>query len=238
MPSLDTTMSYHRLKKAPLDDREVFNNLRDLMDYCDNGACYNGQRVTVLSNLHDPVEYVIHRNTPIIDIRGSEPIFENLPFSGDSSYAKGMLIYERNHRDNRGWNRDDILFLTDGEFNMLDQLEIFRNKDASGNIIFKFYMIRQRRNSDEIYTATWSQNYNPYIDYDSNPINDIASGNTITAMSYYPNYDKNGHLITNNSDIALMPNSQSAINEALYITKIYVKADNYYTAARGSIWER
>ena len=35
MPSLDTMMSYHRLKRAPLDDSMTFSSLIDLMDYCE-----------------------------------------------------------------------------------------------------------------------------------------------------------------------------------------------------------
>ena len=64
MPSLDTAMSYHRLKRAPLDDMEVFNDLLSLMNYCKNGARYDGQRVVVLNSTTGPTEYVIKNNIP------------------------------------------------------------------------------------------------------------------------------------------------------------------------------
>ncbi len=109
MPSLDTLMSYHRLKKAPLDDTEVFTDLRDLMDYCETGASYDGQRVSVLNGNLGLVEYVIKNNIPIIDMKGSEPIFKTITFKGDSSASHGILIYEYNSGEL--FNENDVFCL-------------------------------------------------------------------------------------------------------------------------------
>jgi hypothetical protein len=227
MPSLDTTMSYHRLKRAPLDDMEVFNNLRELMDYCNNGARYDGQRVVVLNGSLGSVEYNIKNNIPIINMRGSEPIFKSITFSGDSSATHGLLIYENNLGGI--WGQNEVFTFNESKLCMLNQLEIFRILDAAGNKTFKFYMERQTRDTDTVFTRTWSQNYNPYLDGSSNSINGASSGATINELSF--NASANGWLKTTNSSLYLMPRTNIGITEEdKYITKIYVKAEDYYQA--------
>lgn len=228
MPSLDTPMSYHRLKRSPLDDREVFNNLRDLMDYCKDGARYDGQRVVVLNDNLESVEYTIKNNIPIINMRGSEPIFKSLTFDGESSESHGLLIYENNNLTEI-WNRDEVFSFNEGKLCLINQLEIFRILDAAGNKTFKFYMERQIRNSDQPQSITrWNQNYNPYIDGNSNIINS-QSDVLVSRISYYSDSSNNGWIKTNATSIYLMPNSITSVDsESEYITKIYVKAEDYY----------
>lgn len=227
MPSLDTALSRHRLMRAPLDDREVFANLRDLMDYCKDGARYDGQRVVVLNDTLGSVEYTIKNNIPMINMRGSEPIFKSLYFSGDSSESHGILIYENNLGGT--WQQSEVFSLNEGKLCLLNQLEIFRILDAAGNKSFKFYMERLGRNTTVMNTVTWSQGYNPYIDGANNTISGASSGANISEMSFYST--TNGWLKTNNSDIYLMPRTSAGLTEEnKYITKIYVKAEDYYQA--------
>lgn len=223
MPSLDTAMSYHRLKKAPLDDREVFKNLNDLMDYCKDGARYNGQKV-VVNNYLGAIEYVIRENIPIIDMKGSEPIFKSITFKDDSYPTHGMLIYENN---NGGiWREDEIFNFEENKLCLISQLEIFRILDAAGNKTFKFYMERIPRHLDGLSTYKWNQNYNPYSDGGSNHINNTSSA-LMEQMSYYGG---TGNWINTNVDeINLMPYlNDLVLLENPYITKIYVKAEDYY----------
>lgn len=229
MPSLDTLMSYHRLKKAPLDDREVFNNLRDLMDYCKDGASYDGQRVVVLNDTLGSVEYTIKNNIPIIDMRGSEPIFKSITFDGDSSETHGLLIYENNLGG--VWSKDDVFIFNDGKMCLLNQLEIFRILDAAGNKSFKFYMERMTRDTNTVLTRSWIQSYNPYIDGNRNYVNNATSGASINEISFYAT--DSGWLRCSNTDIYLMPRINLSLEtEDLYITKIYVKAEDYYQALK------
>lgn len=227
MPSLDTMTSYHRLKRASLDDREVFTDLRSLMDYCKDGARYDGQRVVVLNDTLGSVEYTIKNNIPIINMRGSEPIFKSITFNGDSSATHGMLIYENNQA--APWDSNEVFTFDYGKLCLINQLEIFRILDATGNKSFKFYIERQTRRTDELYTATWNQNYNPYIDGVNKTIN-TSSGATITEMAFSNNTDGKW-VVVNNSNFDIMPKvSGSAAREYLYITRIYVKAEDYYQA--------
>jgi len=128
MPSLDTLMSYHRLKKGPLDDSEIFSSVKDLMNYCTNGACYNGQRVAV-DNGNFIVEYVIRNNIPIIDMKGSEPIFKSgFNFSEDSNTSYGLLAFEG--KASNIINSNNFIFDEDN-LNILSQLEIFADDEEN-----------------------------------------------------------------------------------------------------------
>ena len=225
MPSLDTLISYHRLKKAPLDDMEVFTDLRSLMDYCKDGASYDGQRVVVLNDTFGSVEYHIKNNIPIIIMKGSEPIFKSMTFKNDASRSHGMLIYE----DNLGgvWEQNEVFSFNNGRLCLISQLEIFRILDASGNASFKFYMERRNRNTGTVQGYEWIQNYNPYNDGPSNP---ISSMSTMSEMSFYST--DFSWLKTNDTSIYLMP-SDSYVMRNDIITKIYVKAEDYYNAWNG-----
>lgn len=233
MPSLDTAMSYHRLKRASLDDREVFTNLRDLMDYCDKGARYDGQRVVVTNEL-GTVEYVIKNNIPIINMRGSEPIFKNITFYGDNYTSHGLLIYEHNYGN--VWDQNEVFIFDESKLCIISQLEIFGISDGIGNKSYKFCLERYLRGVNEYDSPdlmnTWSQNYNPYTDGNNNIITQESNVN-IQSMSFITNNNtnKNSHLITNDSKIILMPKTEAGVTNTMkYITKIYVKAEDYYNA--------
>ena len=119
--TLDTPVNYHRLMKGPLDDREVFATLDDLMEYCNNGARYDGQRVVVVDPIIGTfVEYVIVNNIPIIDLRGSEPIFFK---NGTDIY---MLLFEENLIDGQKWGKNIWFSLEEGRYNILSQTAIFK----------------------------------------------------------------------------------------------------------------
>lgn len=227
MPSLDTAMSYHRLKKSPLDDSEVFSNTILLMDYCDNGACYNGQRVSVIND-SGIVEYTIKNNIPIIDMRGSEPIFKEI------NNGKWMLIYEYNSSGNNeffGGTTYKLRF-EEGKFCIMNQIEIFRLVDVNGNKTYKFHIERLKRDTNEVVIdTTWEQNYNPYIYGMDNQIAVAWPGATIDRMSCYK-YPINDRLVeTPDTGVCLMPHAISAAySERDYITRIYVYAQKYYEA--------
>lgn len=259
MPSLSSPMSYHRLNRAPLDDMETFSSLRDLMDYCDSGARYDGQRVAVLSSddteLYDELyvdgeqaqadddtlivrtatssisnkytEYVINNDIPMIDMRGSEPIFKKFYFNGDSTESHGLLIYENN--GNNVWDQGDVFRFDLGALCLINQLEIFRIGNAVNDTkTFKFAIERIYRDSTTSNTYKWSQTYNPYIDGINHK---LTQSNTtgVSGMSF--NLSENSWLLTNNSNIILMPRTAEAANaEMNIITRIYVKAEDYYNA--------
>lgn len=225
MASLDIPISYHRLTKAPLDDMEVFNDLNSLMDYCDNGARYNGQRVIVLNDQLGFIEYTIINDIPIINTKGSELIFRKYNFDsddiGDTHY---LLIYENN--SNEVWDKNDVFTFKNDRLCLISQLEIFRIVDVTGNKTFKFHMeiINKDRTTPTIY-YTWSQDFNPY------------DGPSIIE-SLYDNINKltfnegNGcWLRTNRPDFYLMPKTASIAENAFNTTiRIYIKAEDYYQA--------
>lgn len=224
MASLSTPISYHRLMRYPLDDMEVFESVRDLMNYCSSGARYDGQRVVVLDK-NKAVEYTIKNSIPLINLRGSEPIFINTKFIDDTSYSHGLLIYYSN---NSGvWNDDDVYTYEENKLCLFNQLEIFRILNASGGKIFKFYIERFSRYTDEVQSYSWQQNYNPYDDGLDHII--TQSGVNIESMAFNPTEDAS--VITNVPNIYIMPKTTEAANaEKNIITKIYIKAEDYYNA--------
>lgn len=226
--ALSTPNTFHRLNRKPLDDSEVFSNLRDLMDYCNNGARYNGQRV-VVDDGSKSMEYLIKNNIPMIDTKGNDLIFKKITFSGDAAESHGLLIYYNNCLSGgTPWSRDNIISFDEDKLSLFNQIEIFRILDAAKNKTFKFYMETLQRNSTNPSTYIWNQSYNPFYDTTGHAFG-TGAGNQINQMIYNPS---GNYLIqTPNSSRYIMPASASAINaEADKITKIYIKAEDYYNA--------
>lgn len=202
MPSLDTMMSYHRLKRNPLDDSEIFTNLADLMEYCRTGASYNGQRVAVYEN-NILVEYVIKNGIPIIDMKGSEPIFKELNFgtAQTPNNGVGLLIYENTEKVI--WCSNETFKFDDNKLCLLSQLEIFRQTDTN-----TFYFVYERISKSNRTVIS-----KPFASTSIDSIESIINTNS------------------DNDTIKIMPSNENDANtEANYITKIYIKADNYYNA--------
>ena len=111
---------------------------------------------------------------------------------------------------------------------------------SSGN--FKFLIERQNRyNPDNYVSQTWEQNKNPYK-YSYNSFNNYTISSTDTAIIYdkeepIVSYIKYFNILDmsfdNSNTMMLMPYDTWRIferDECSYITKIYVKADDYYNA--------
>jgi len=237
MNSLNTPMSYHRLNRQPLDDSEVFSSLKDLMDYCDNMARYDGQRVVVTANnSHNlpAIEYVIKNNIPIIsNMMGSELIFrEDINFFGDSSAnSAGLLIYENN--DNGSWKPNSTYIMEEGHLCLISQAEIFRSKTKS----YKFYLERIKRNGflnpgeTTKYYCSWEQNFNPFTATGTYPKVGTLLNNGIHSLFVIQGND---YLDVDTTGLRLMPHTDSELeSEKNWITRIYIKADDYYKAYKG-----
>jgi hypothetical protein len=231
MPSLDTMMSYHRLKRAPLDDSEVFSSVEKLMDYCDTGACYNGQRVSVYDRNNIVVEYTIkkynERYYPIINTKGSELIFKYDEYNNEY----WLLVYEYNSKSGSEWRKNEVFSFDEEKLCLISQLEIFRLFDNEK--YFELMITRQERNGTDISIDTWIQNVNPYsgnigdnkgISYSKYP----SGGSTIKYNNIL-----NMNYNDSNNPMLLMPYDDWLIKyrrENDFITKIYIKANDYYNA--------
>lgn len=225
--ALSTPTTFHRLNRKPLDDSEVFSNLRDLMNYCNSGARYNGQRV-VVDDGSKSMEYLIKNNIPMIDTKGNDLIFEKITFSGDAAESHGLLIYYNNILSGGSpWTVDDVISFDESKLSLLNQIEIFRILDAAKNSTFKFFMETITRNGVSS-AYIWNQTYNPYIDTNGHAFG-TGAGNQINQIIYKPSGD---YLISSpNTSRYIMPASAAAVNaEANKITKLYIKAEDYYNA--------
>ena len=199
--TLDTPVNYHRLMKGPLDDREVFATLDDLMEYCNNGACYDGQRVVVV----DPVigtfvEYVIVNNIPIIDLRGSEPIFFK---NGTDIY---MLLFEENLVNGQKWGKNIWFSLEEGRYNILSQTAIFK---INNNYYYNYNII------DKIKNTTTNGNHTD----SKNIFKDNGTG-----MACNVNNNINLNKLIIGSYTAIDNNNTDKI------VRLWIRANNYYDA--------
>lgn len=130
MYHLSTPVGIHRVMKEPYDDREVFESIDDLWDYCKNGARYNGQKVACI--IGTPGEgkgyvqnFTICQDFPLVDIPNGETIIDK---------DKGILIYNYNPF---GLNSSDkVMYDSDKshynylsnpfKFSMISLLKIFK----------------------------------------------------------------------------------------------------------------
>ena len=225
MPSLDTMMSYHRLKRAPLDDMEAFNSLDDLIEYCETGACYSGQRVIVNDSnpFNTIVEYIIKgyvkngntRYIPVIDMRGSDYIFKSITFDGDSTETHGLLIYECD--SDSIWTSNEVFTFNQDKLSIINQLELFNSNG------FKFYIESLNKSTGILSTKTWSQFTNPCK---HRYLNAPEYAMYATVTDAYFKIISNGNI-----KVYIMPKNETGTSACENkIIRIWVKAEDYYNA--------
>lgn len=225
--SLGIPISYHRLNKIPLDDSEVFTSLRNLMNYCDSGACYDGQRVIVIDNEHGNnimTQYIIKNNIPIIDMNGFEPVFKEIEFTQGNT-THGLLIYS-NIDAKSEWTKKDVFSLDYNKLSLFNQIEIFRKKDnnsLSYNFCLEYVSSDRSIYNDSYESEKWTQQYNPYY-YNGGDI-EPNNSDTIQEMAFIEN--ENSYISINIKDYIIMPKNGDAD-----IINIYVEAEDYYNAIK------
>ena len=72
---VSTPIGIHRLRKEPFDDREIFSNISDLINYCKYGANYNGQKVSCIFNQNNNkylLNFIINNGYPILQLNNIE----------------------------------------------------------------------------------------------------------------------------------------------------------------------
>lgn len=228
MASLDLLTQYHRLYKQPIDDMEVFKNIKDLMTYCRSGAWYNGQRVVVDTLNNKPVEYVIRNGIPIIDMRGSEPIFRWF----EDKQSHYLMLYEHNGGPLNTWNETDVFTFEDGKLCLISQAHIFGIYGASATPSYVYYMEVFNKVTNHIDASyNFTQNFDVFTDGPTHAITQTA-GASVNSLSYNSNSEV--WLKSNNSSYKLMPRTTAAAGqEQNRIIRIYIKADEYYKAYWG-----
>lgn len=222
MASLDTLTSFHRLYATPLDDSIIFNNIDDMLNYVrNNGAAYNGQKVSVVNN-YGIVDYTVCDKIPIIDLKGAEPVFKFINFNG-TEYAS-MLIYDSGFNNNSSaWTADELFKISAEKYSLFNQLKIICNDDYTfeiyiGNIVSGIPANGANR-------LEFTQTFDPI--YGSN-INDDSE-----CMVLNKNITDNSNIIltTDTLPVNIMPTGTLYDSEqkANHIT-IYAKAQDYYNA--------
>lgn len=156
---VSTPMGIHRLMAEPYDDREIFTSVSDLINYCKDGACYDGQRVICI-NGYNTNKYIYHSQEFIIKKYISESSSDNNPTSysympiiklnnnelkwlqiGDDHY---LQIYYYNGyitpgamdrlKYNNGYHRNTVFLDNPGGFSIYEYINIFADETQNSKI--------------------------------------------------------------------------------------------------------
>ena len=207
---------FHRLFKKPLDDMETFSNTKDLYEYCQRGAAYDGQRVAVNFETHTQ-DYTIRNKIPIIDLYNFEWIVKE--YSG----KKYVLVMYHNDADSGfksglvSYNRLDDPY----KFAFLDSIDSFRKKDGTFEFLLEvisYGAIDSDNNSQMNSTIKM-------ITQDFNPIFEAKTSTSNTYLIASPN--NSDHIMVCNGLTPAVTMRTKGVND---IHKIWVEATDYLTA--------
>ena len=235
---LSTPIGIHRVMKEPYDDREIFESIDDLWDYCKNGTRYNGQKVACIigtpGNGKGYVQnFTICRDFPLIDIPNGETIIDK---------DKGILIYNYNPFVLSGddkimydSNKTHYNYLNNpSKFSIISLLKTFRSntstqytftivKCSTGDYdILNFQMM-----ADDLEDVIYGNSTSATYEYDTiDPITAVSvefaknSNDSVFHIKYGPR----GGVPTNEYNIIPKINTEDAC------IRMYVKADDYVKA--------
>ena len=224
MDYLPTPVGFHRVYKAPLDDGEVFNSNTDLLTYCNTGAGYEGQVVTVkYSDYVQP--YVLKKCTaaklvPILLMdSGNELVFKTI---NDNVYA---LVYSANNF------RTIYKFKSftptklghDSVFSLMVQCGILAGKNIGLSILLE-YTTANGTTSQYNFTCN-----DPVYNSTTASVSRTSSGDVTVLKKDTSATD--GYIITNRSDICLMhklnPSTKFHLDLWLQVSAEYKTAGGY-----------
>lgn len=235
---LSTPMGIHRVMKEPYDDREVFESMNDLWDYCKNGARYNGQKVACIigtpgENKGYVQNFTICQDFPIINLNNGEIVIDK---------DKGILVYNYNAF---ALNDDDKIMCDDdkthynylsnpNKFSILSLIKAFKecNQDTFLITIDKYTNNSANYISSkfEIPTDAFEQVMNESIEYnysiDNSTIN-ITIAKELDNCEIYIKYEKT---IPGRDPIIREYNIIPKDDEENTCTRIYIKPNGYITA--------
>lgn len=212
---VSSPLGIHRLIKEPFDDREIFESLSNMINYCKNGTAYNGQKIScIFKDGNDTYiqNFMVVNNYPIA-------LFNNIDYNiikeveGQSeSYYVLIYYYNPINMENKNMNKPSYNINIDdpNKFSIIGLSDIFKNNNANYKLIAKSY------NYDE---NTKEETKSEII------INDITDEDII--------YDGNNNvlkIISNN--IILYPNINMQENR---IISLYIKANEYVKALGGAL---
>ena len=202
----DTPVGFHRVNKAPLDDSDVFYNIRDVLDYIDSGAAYDGQRICLrLPHYNQNVTLKTGKSNKLFAI-------PDLP-SGHEWITKQIasnlyvLIYYYNSGSEFTNQNQQIRFSDSFAWSALPYASLISGDDA--NITYLLEL-----DGDETASYTFTQ-----PDFTSNEIV-LSQNNKISHIG-----DEDYFYHTDFSGIGIMPRSYST-----QIVRLWVKGNDFYKA--------
>ena len=220
----DTPVGFHRLNKMPLDDREVFDNISDFLEYVESGTPYVGQRCVVrFANYEQPVIFKQGRqnsNTdnpiPVLELpTGYEHICK---FYNDNHY---VMVYYYNGGRTFDLLMDQVRFTDSFAWSMLPQASIVAGTDTDIDYLLEYYDdLAEGGPIEKSYTFRQPNFCHHELELPSN-----VAVNRISSIS-----NNDAFFTTADPDIVIMPKRVNnwIINKC--VTRLWVKANDYYTA--------
>ena len=243
----DTPIGFHRLYKAPLDNTERFSSNAELLEYCNSGSAYLGQRVVINYGNYDqevilkgnndkPIPVIL--NTPpndfIYKIEGGTPYILVYYYNGGSAFTKG---------------KDSAIRFDDPfAYSQLRFAELFAN---SMNIKFLLEVVSLSPDTSTLFTYTDDDN-NAYTGYKNFFMNDPKKYNItqINPLDYtdsivnsgdveadvrhmgWTDNNRNAYILTENPSVVLMPKVADNERQARNIVRLWVDFTQYYKVWR------
>lgn len=243
---LSTPIGIHRVMKEPYDDREIFESMDDLWDYCKNGARYDGQKVACILGAAGTGKYIqnftINNSCPIINLQNGEHIISTGPTSS-SGINDSILIYNYNpfalndSADKRMFNsyKGHYNYLDNpSKFSIFSLIKAFRPSSTYN----KYTLIIKEYTTDDI-TSTEVTIGADELESIINGVEDsvsysyIISGNTHTVTVRTGDSDYQIKIIVENSSNSKTYNLFPKGTSALTCTKVYIRATSYIVSMGG-----
>ena len=221
----DTPVGFHRLNKMPLDDREVFDNITDFLEYVESGTPYVGQRCVVrFANYEQPVIFKQGRQPRQTSNHVDNPIpvlelptgYEHIcKFYNNDHY---VMVYYYNEGSVFNVLMDQVRFTDSFAWAMLPQASIIAGTDTDIDYLLEYYDdLAEDGPVEKFFTFRQPNFCHHELELPSN-----VAVNRISSIS-----SNDAFFTTADPDISIMPKVRRLRGT---ITRLWVKANDYYTA--------
>lgn len=211
---VSTPIGIHRLRKEPFDDREIFSNISDLIDYCKHGASYNGQKVLCIFNQNDNeylLNFIINNGYPILQLNN----IENNIIKDNDADDYYILIYHHNPISNKQTESSKSFYniINPDAFSITGLINIF--KDDNDYYFKAIIKNKNNINTTQYIDITQEQNKDPLI---KRPFNYSVGAREL----FYSSVSDTLRLKIDNTKYVM-----DFSNDNNYIIDLYIKATDY-----------
>lgn len=250
---ISTPMGIHRVMKEPYDDREIFESIDDLMNYCWNGARYNGQKISCImgsegSNGYYIQNFTINNDFPIADFPNGEIVikyFSNVPYIMIYCCSSKQIMYNKNKEHFNYLSNPSLYSILSlcKTFTTKDQPkyyfkaskiykedDIYKNAEASFSLdknVFERYLVY---NNDIIINSMHNDMNNTYVTISSDKVNNTSAYIQIETNDFSGSITSSASILFNIIPNIVDPNTE--------YTALFLEATDYIKAMGVDLYGR